>query len=70
MAEVEYRLLGPVQLLRGGDPVPVGGGRALTLLAALLLSVVVIAVYKDWLLLTPALVLQRYPRRRLLHKPG
>src|SRR5947209_11537050 len=38
MAEVEYRLLGPVQLLRGGDPVPVGGGRALTLLAGLLLS--------------------------------
>ncbi|HEU5353974.1 MAG TPA: BTAD domain-containing putative transcriptional regulator [Actinocrinis sp.] len=38
MAEVEYRLLGPVQLLRGGDPVQVGGGRTLTLLAGLLLS--------------------------------
>ena len=38
MAEVEYRLLGPVALLRGGVPVSVGGSTGLALLAGLLLS--------------------------------
>lgn len=38
MGEVEYRLLGPVALLRDGEPVPVGGSTTLTLLAGLLLS--------------------------------
>ena len=38
MSEAEYRVLGPVELLRNGDPVSVGGGTTLTLLAGLLLS--------------------------------
>ncbi|BCJ29290.1 BTAD domain-containing putative transcriptional regulator [Actinocatenispora sera] len=38
MAELEFRVLGPVQAWRAGQPVPLGGNRVLTLLAGLLLS--------------------------------
>jgi predicted ATPase/DNA-binding SARP family transcriptional activator len=38
MSEAEYRVLGPVELLRNGEAVSVGGSTALTLLAGLLLS--------------------------------
>lgn len=38
MSEAEYRVLGPVELLRNGEAVAVGGSTALTLLAGLLLS--------------------------------
>ncbi|MBS2964083.1 hypothetical protein KGA66_13580 [Actinocrinis puniceicyclus] len=38
MADLEFRVLGPVELLSGGQPVPMGASTAVTLLAGLLLS--------------------------------
>ena len=38
MSDIQFRVLGPVELLRDGEPVPLGGNTTLALLAGLLTS--------------------------------
>src|SRR5215475_6447879 len=52
MSEITFRVLGPVELLRDGMPVPLGGSTTLTLLGGLLSSpnrVVPVSTILEWL---------------------
>jgi DNA-binding SARP family transcriptional activator len=52
MSDIQFRVLGPVELLRDGRPVPLGGNTTLALLAGLLTSpnqVVPVSRITEWL---------------------